>query len=145
MLKYSIRPALSFDVPALVRLFSLLANHTVSERDVLDRLDMVSSSAIDELFVAEVDGMTIAALGFSVREIFEVPCCYGEVSAIIVAPEFRRLGVGRRLMGFAEDLSRERGCMATYLVSGYGLKNAHAFYSALGYVPDSLRFLKPVT
>jgi hypothetical protein len=54
--RFSIRPAVISDARSLVRLFTQLAGHPVSEEGVVDRLAMVSSSPIDDLFVAEVAG-----------------------------------------------------------------------------------------
>jgi len=47
------------------------------------------------------------------------------------------------MMRYAEKLARERNCIGTWLVSGYGREEqAHIFYKELGYEINGYRFVK---
>ena len=46
-------------------------------------------------------------------------------------------------MEYAEQLAHEKGCIGTWLVSGFGREErAHAFYKELGYTITGSRFVK---
>lgn len=56
-----------------------------------------------------------------------------EVVAIAVAPDRRRMGVGRRLVHAAEAWARESGRSRLILRTNVVVTAAHAFFVALGY------------
>ena len=60
----------------------------------------------------------------------------------MVDPRARRNGVGRLLMERAEHIGAAAGCEFIELTSAMNRADAHAFYSSLGYQPNSLRFHK---
>ncbi len=138
-----IRHATRDDIPALCSLLSLLAGQPVSAATAENRLAMVAASPIDELYVIEAEGDVHGLLGFHIRENIESASSWGEISALVTDPACRRLSLGRLLMDYAEDLSRQRGCLGTWLVSGYAHENeAHRFYRELGYESTGYRFVK---
>lgn len=55
------------------------------------------------------------------------------VLSVGVHPSFRRRGVGRRLMGLAEDVARQFGSHEVRLEVSTKNQGAVAFYEALGY------------
>ncbi|MCL6625705.1 MAG: GNAT family N-acetyltransferase [Alicyclobacillus shizuokensis] len=108
-----------------------------------ERIEFVSNSAFDSLYVCHEDQKVLGLLGFRIRENLEESSRYGEVSLIVVDQGARRQGVGRFLMDFAEKLARDQGCIGTWLVSGFGREEeAHHFYKALGYEITGYRFVK---
>lgn len=138
-----IRNAESKDIPILCSLMAHLSGHEVTPIEMENRLSFVQSSAIDDLFVIEIDGVVKGLLGFRIRENIEEASRYGEVSVIVTDPESRKLGIGRSLMEYAENLARARGCKGTWLVSGLGREEeAHRFYKSLGYEITGYRFVK---
>lgn len=138
-----IRNAESRDLLELRGLMTNLCAHELSLADIRDRLAFIQASEIDDLFVLEVDGAVKGLLGFRVRENIEESSRYGEISVIVTDPESRKLGVGRSLMEYAENLAKTRGCKGTWLVSGFGREEeAHHFYKKLGYEITGYRFVK---
>jgi len=122
---------------------SLLAGHPVSAEEMRDRLALVNASPIDELFVIEVDESVRGLLGFRIRENLEESSRFGEISTIVIDPEFRGFGLGRSLLEHADKLARDRHCIGTWLVSGFGREQeAHKFYKHLGYQVTGYRFVK---
>ncbi|MFE5318937.1 GNAT family N-acetyltransferase [Paenibacillus sp. NPDC056579] len=140
---YVIRKAKEDDIPVLCSLMEQLSGKPVSPEDMLNRLRMTESSSLDTLFVYEEDGEVQAALAFRIRENIREVSRYGEICIVVVDSAFKRRGVGKRLMSFAEQLALDLGCTGTYLISGFGRKDeAHRFYLDLGYEITGYRFVK---
>jgi len=139
----AIRLAVREDIPHLCRLMKELSGHEISQEEMNDRLDFVEGSRFDSLYVCEENGVILGLLGFRIRENLEEVSRFGEVSVIVVDPDARRKGVGRFLMNHAEKLALEKGCIGTWLVSGFGREEqAHRFYKELGYEVTGFRFVK---
>ena len=66
------------------------------------------------------------------------------VTALVVDRRARRRGVGKLLMEHAELMGSAAGCEFVELTSAMDRAEAHAFYSGIGYEPNSLRFRKPL-
>lgn len=77
--------------------------------------------------------LAAAACGFLCPDIVGACRPFLVVENVVVAPQWRLLGVGRQLMAALEAWGRERGCSYAMLVSGAARRDAHAFYAALGY------------
>ncbi len=60
---------------------------------------------------------------------------YAEVKRLLVLPDARGSGVGRRLMQHLEDAARDLGLGLIRLETGHALRPAMQLYSALGYAP----------
>lgn len=138
-----IREAEKKDIPKICELMEELTGHEISEAGMLDRLVMIRNSNIDELFVYEQDGIVQGVLGFRIRENIEEVSRFGEVSVLVTNSDSRRLGIGKAMIAFAEKLAKEKGCIGTWLVSGFGREEAaHSFYKKLGYEINGYRFVK---
>ncbi|CAD5224905.1 unnamed protein product [Bursaphelenchus okinawaensis] len=59
---------------------------------------------------------------------------HGHVTAVSVAPEFRRMGLGRELMTSLEKISEEKNCYFVDLFVRVSNTVAVAMYESLGYV-----------
>jgi predicted N-acetyltransferase YhbS len=57
-----------------------------------------------------------------------------EIAGLIVSPDARRSGVGRALVGRAEEWARTLGAEAIVVRSNVQRIESHAFYPALGYL-----------
>ena len=60
----------------------------------------------------------------------------GWINYLAVAPEHRRLGLGRRMMAAAEAELRKLGCPKINLQVRSGNRDVLAFYERLGFRPD---------
>lgn len=69
-----------------------------------------------------------------------------EMIAIIVHPEHRRKGIGRRLVSAAESWARQSGRARLVMRIDVTETPAHAFYAALGYEQSKtlLEFVRPL-
>ena len=141
----SIREAKAKDVVELCSLMEELSGHAISKEGMENRLNFVANSPFDSLYICEEGKEVLGLLSFRIRENVEEVSKFGEISAIVTDPQKRRKGVGRFMMDFAEKLADEKGCIGTWLVSGFGREEeAHKFYKELGYQINGYRFVKKV-
>lgn len=139
----SMRHAKDTDVPALCDLMGQLEERVVASDEMMDRLQLLAGRVDHQLFVCERDGSVVGLLGFRIRENLEETTQFGEVSVIVVSSEERGKGIGKFIMQYAEQLTKENGCIGTWLVSGFNREeNAHEFYKGLGYEITGYRFVK---
>jgi ribosomal protein S18 acetylase RimI-like enzyme len=69
---------------------------------------------------------------------------YGQVTELVVEPEWRGRGVGRRLIGEAERLTREKGLPRLAIGVLAGNDRAERAYRAAGFAPYLLNLMKRV-
>ena len=82
-------------------------------------------------------------MSFRIRENVEENSRFGEIAVIVVKSQSRNMGIGKKLMEYAEQLAHEKDCIGTWLVSGFGREEqAHSFYKELGYKMTGYRFVK---
>lgn len=125
----AIRPARSSDCEALARLSRQLG-YPATGHELERRLALLSDD--DRVLVAALDGAVAGWIHLSVaRPLVVEP--HVVVSGLVVDETFRGRGIGRALMGAAEDLARERGLPCVRLTSAIHRTEAHRFYEALGY------------
>jgi ribosomal protein S18 acetylase RimI-like enzyme len=101
------------DEPDIRRLFAILTGSIISDPDLIDRLDFIKNSPIDSLYVYDFNNKVTGLLGFRIRENIEENSRYGEVSAIVVDSDYQKQGIGKQLMDFAEQLSKDFNSLST--------------------------------
>lgn len=139
-----IRKMENHDISIVCNLMYQLTGHEISENDMKNRLEYVNKSVIDEIYVYESDGLIHGVLAFRIRENIEEVSRFGEISVIVTNSISRRMGIGKALMNFAENLAKEKGCIGTWLVTDLDREEeAHKFYKELGYRVNGYRFVKP--
>ena len=97
------------------------------------------------VFVADDDNKVV---GFVHVEVYEVLYAQSvaNILGIAVSSEFRRRGIGKKLLSQAEEWAKSKGIAMMRLNTGAAREGAHAFYRSLGYIDEKLqlRFLKPL-
>jgi GNAT superfamily N-acetyltransferase len=134
------RTATRADVPAIL---ALLADDEVSRtRPVPEDADArvwAAYEAIDadprnELIVADDGGAVVATCQLT----FTPSLSRGgaermTIEAVRVRADLRGEGIGRRMMRWALDVARDRGCGLAQLTSDKRRTDAHRFYASLGF------------
>jgi ribosomal protein S18 acetylase RimI-like enzyme len=69
-------------------------------------------------------------------EIFD----YFEIQSVAVLPAYQRMGFGRRLISYAEDLSLQKGCRTLRLYTNAALPELVKYYEALGYSEEKREY-----
>ena len=93
-----------------------------------------SSGTNDILIVAKEDKRIIGALQLYIINDTFWNRKWGLIENIYVSKEFRRKGIARKLMAFAELEASMFGCEFVKLTSSHDKKEAHELYQSLDYV-----------
>ncbi len=110
---YNVRPVRERDINEWFRLRKLLWDESTDEEHKDEMLDIYEHSDSQLVLVAETEnGNLIGFLEASIRPFVED--CHtdhvGYLEGWFVEPEYRRYGVGRRLVRSAESWARSKGC-----------------------------------
>ena len=135
------RPAGRSDVPAIV---GLLADDGLgSGRDsVTEELDAAYWAAFDaidadprnELVVADRDGEVVGTMQLTfIPSLSRRGAERTQIEAVRVRGDLRGDGIGRRMVTWAVDQARERGCRLVQLTTDKRRTDAHRFYRSLGF------------
>jgi ribosomal protein S18 acetylase RimI-like enzyme len=138
-----IRIATPSDAGTLARMNAAFNGVTDSAEQIAARL--VACANIETAILAEVDGQVA---GFACVRV--VPCVlyaepYAELTELYVEPAFRRRGLGRALIAYAEQLARARGASELLIMTGTGNAVAQALYRAAGYATYAVALNRKVS
>ncbi|HXF10869.1 MAG TPA: GNAT family N-acetyltransferase [Desulfuromonadaceae bacterium] len=130
---FTIRRATENDAAAIAGLAATLG-YQVDITAMAKRLKAILGSAADLVLVAEKAMAPIGWLQAHAAHVVESGFRV-EIMGLVVAPEQRRGGAGRRLMAEAERWAHGIGAQAVVVRSNVQRVESHAFYPALGYTP----------
>lgn len=146
------RRATRADLPAIV---ALLADDTlgVGREDASLPLNAAYLSAFEAierdenqfLAVAEQDGALLGCLHLTfLPGISRLGAWRGQVESVRVAAAARGSGLGRRMLEWAAETARARGCTLVQLTTDKTRPEAHRFYESLGYQPTHIGYKLPL-
>lgn len=92
---------------------------------------IVSTGSFMDL--ATSNGKIIAFITYIVRAVVRYPKSILEVEELYVHPDFRRHGLGRKLMEHVIEYAKSVPCQYVFLASDKKRAEAHKFYKALGF------------
>ena len=126
-----IRIATPTDAGVLARMNAAFNGVFDSAAQIAARL--AACAEVESALVAELDGQIG---GFACVRV--VPCVlyaepYAELTELYVEPAFRRRGLGRALIAYAEQLAHARGATELLIMTGVANAAAQALYRAAGY------------
>ncbi|MFZ7089728.1 GNAT family N-acetyltransferase [Primorskyibacter sp. 2E233] len=146
----TMRPAIEADIPGILR---MLADDELGKaREVVsDPVDpaylaafrAIAEDANQHLVVAEVDGRVVGTLqlsylpGMSHRGSWRA-----QIEAVRVDSATRGIGLGKRMILWAVDEAKARGCRMVQLTSNASRRDAHRFYEGLGFEASHVGFKK---
>ncbi|MBJ7437577.1 MAG: GNAT family N-acetyltransferase [Sphingopyxis sp.] len=141
MTMLAMRKATMSDVPAVVAM--LFDDHLGRERETVgEKLDpayIAAFNAIDadpnqQLVVAELNGKVVGTMQLSYLPGIQFRGGWRQqVEAVRIASELRGQGLGEKMMIWAIEQARQRGCMLVQLSSHVSRAAAHRFYQRLGF------------
>jgi ribosomal protein S18 acetylase RimI-like enzyme len=115
----TIRPWQARDRDAVSHLLKLLSEDA----------EVTASDA--PVYVAERDGLVVGTVTLCVYTTLTGPKAY--LDHLVVAPEERRLGIGRALVEHAIERARDAGASRVDLTANATKQAAHALYRSLGF------------
>jgi GNAT superfamily N-acetyltransferase len=141
-----IRQATREDVESIVRL--LIDDQLGAARDSTDDLgpylkafEEIDADRNQLLMVAEDAGEVIGTFQLTIIPgLARGGALRGQIEAVRVRSDQRGTGLGGRLMAWAIDDSRRRGCALVQLTSDQSRADAHRFYARLGFVASHQGF-----
>jgi GNAT superfamily N-acetyltransferase len=140
-----LRDYIPSDLESLAILTTELGYPTsVSEMEV--RLKEISENPNCRTIVAEQDSHVIGYMGLLKSSSWEHNECYVRIQALVVKSEYRKFGVGKSLIAYAESWGREAGARSIVLNCGNREErnSAHKFYHSVGFEAKSTGYKKDV-
>jgi predicted N-acetyltransferase YhbS len=142
----AIRPALARDASTISRLLRQLG-YDRTQAALAERIAAGSNTQL--AFVAQNEGNVIGFMSLHIIDWLHRSDPAARLSAVVVDTNYRRLGIGRALIAFAEARALERGCTSIELTSNLRRKadGTYDFYASLGYqaARETTYFRKPLT
>lgn len=144
--KLIIREAELADTQALAGLMNELGYDTTID-EMKTRFENIQKHQDYRTFVAESDTQILGMVGLSKNYSYEQNGIYVRVLALVTTSKFRQMGIGKKLMGVAENWAKEIGADKVLLNCGNREERAIAqlFYKKAGYQIKSSGFVKKLS
>jgi len=141
--KITIREAETTDVFALTELMNELGYDTTMD-EMKTRFDNIRNHKDYKTFIATNDTEILGMVGLSKNYSYEQNGIYVRVLALITRRNFRKKGIGKKLMDVAENWARGIGAAKVLLNCGNREEReiAQLFYKKIGYQIKSSGFIK---
>ena len=134
-----IRNATKEDAAQLVPLITQLG-YQLSHEELKERIVTCSNTGIYNYLVAEISGIIAGLCVFLIYPKFykKANCCFLEI--LVVHEQFRKQGIGAKLMEGIEDAARGKQCISISLLSNLNRDaSVHDFYRNKGYLNEGQR------
>lgn len=118
--------------------------YAATAADVIDRVQRSLHSATSWLLLAQSASDVIGLISAELVPYFPNGSTVCRVTALVVAAQHRRRGLGEKLLAHVTDFAREHRCSGIELTSAHHRLDAHRFYERLGFSRTSLRFFRPL-
>ncbi|GAA4916342.1 GNAT superfamily N-acetyltransferase [Nonomuraea thailandensis] len=134
------------DVPAIV---AMLADDPLGaqregdpgDERYLAAFDRIDADPYDELIVAERDGKVVGTMQLTyLAGLSRLGAERCQIEAVRVAASTRGQGLGRKMIAWAIDRARARGCAMVQLTSDRSRTDAHRFYDGLGFTASHVGY-----
>ena len=110
--------------------------------EAAERIAYILGDQRQHLLLAELGGHACGLVSMDMRYSLTRGTDQARITALVVAPEWERRGIGRRLLREVEDISRHAGIARIEVTSNPRRNEAHAFYHGCGYADGSRHFFK---
>ncbi len=114
--------------------------YQLSREELEERIDICSNVGIYNYLVSEVNGTIVGLCVFLIYPKFykKANCCFLEI--LVVDEQFRKQGVGTKLLNNMEDVARTKQCISISLLSNLNRDTKiHDFYRHQGYYNEGSR------
>ncbi|MEM2806701.1 MAG: GNAT family N-acetyltransferase [Candidatus Bathyarchaeia archaeon] len=137
-----VRRADENDAPELVLLAKDFLRGASNDEERLSILKSSLKNPDYELWLAEIDGDIVGFIDLWTIHDF----CHGGkltyIQNLYVAPKYRRLGVGSRLLQKIVERAKEKGALEIHVVTGFDNEPAIRLYKKHGLEKESLQLEK---
>jgi len=136
-----IRAAAIGDASDVARLLDALG-YPCSRDEAAERIAFVLGDQRQHLLLAEIAGHACGMVAMDMRYSVTRGADQARITALVVAPECSRQGIGRRLLREVESIARRARIARIEVTSNARRNEAHAFYHGCGYADGSRHFFK---
>lgn len=136
-----VRSAEIGDADDVARLLTELG-YPCDAHDAAERIVATISDARQVLLLARCDGRACGLMALDFMYYLPLGATTSRITALVIAPEAQRRGLGRQLLREAERRARVASAARLELASAPHRHDAHAFYRACGFGEGALRFVK---
>lgn len=126
------------DVAALLEILG----YPCTRDEAAERIAAILGDARHQLLLAEMDGAVCGLISLSLIYSLGRGADIARITALVVAPNCYRQGIGRRLLREVEVMARRAGACRLEVTSNPRRAEAHAFYRDCGYADGSQHFIK---
>lgn len=143
-MNFSIRQATIDDVPSILNIYAAaLDNNKVLAIEDAEKIFIKQGQYPDyHVFLAELDNEAVGTFALLVMENM---AHMGTPSAVVedvgVLPGLQGKGIGKKMMEYALNYAKEKGCYKMSLSSNLRREQAHQFYESLGFKKHGFSFL----
>ncbi|WP_172369162.1 GNAT family N-acetyltransferase [Sporosarcina jiandibaonis] len=137
-----IRNAIETDLVDITNLMAELGYETnISE--MKNRLSKLTNNPDYHTIVTELDNEVVGMLGLHIGLAYEFSGCYGRIVCLVVNKQYRKNGIGKKLIDRAKEIISERNGNTLVLNSGNrkNREDAHKFYLDNGFSAKSTGFV----
>ena len=127
----TVREATQDDLVALTRLNARFNDVKTTAAQIAARL--ADPQCVEIPIVAEIDKQLVGFAGLRVVPLIFYKGTHAELTELFVEESYRRRGVGRALIRFAERLAESKGAEELILHTDEENEAARKFYIAMGY------------
>lgn len=129
------------DINNLVELIGYLEFEMPPEI-VAKKLTHYLSSPSDKIWVARIPHKVIGFLALNIINSFYSPHLFARIDSLVVHERYRKLGIGKMLIEFAQYYAKKLGCSRIFLTSGNHRIESHKFYNHLNFQSNATYFMK---
>ena len=138
----NIRPAAEGDIPRIIDLYDKLSISTTrieleknpTRAEYLAVFEEILAGPGHELLVAEENGEVVGSVVLIiVPNLSHRATPWALAEYLIVDPELRRRGIGRKLMEYVIVRARKAGCYRIEVMSDKKRREAHKLYHSVGF------------
>jgi len=129
----TVRVATTADLDGLARLNALFNGVDTTAEQIAERL--ADPRCVEIPIVAEVDHRIVGFAGVRVVPQIFYAGAHAELTELFVEEGYRRRGIARALIEFAERLAESQGADKVVIHTGEDNHAAQTFYSTMGYAP----------
>ena len=148
MEKITVRLATRQDLPEILKLYcqaDMDDGQALSLSDAENIFEKIGQYPNYHIYVACRDGRALGAFSLLIMDnLAHVGAPSGIVEDVVVASEWQRKGIGRRMIQFAMQKCRETGCYKLVLSTDKKRDKAHRFYQSLGFERHGYSFIVTV-